>query len=322
MFKIISTLGPASVNSDFLTLCGENQQLHFRLNGSHLNAATLRQYVETVRKTLPREHIHFYLDLQGSKVRIGELPHPLELRKHDTIALQSQEDASGEAIPISQELFLQLRANLPLHLQDGTIRLQILRVTREVALAQVVQGGILRSRAGLYFPGLSPFQQDIPAAQKEQIQLAAELNIDHLALSYVQSAAEMQILRDYCQKLGYTPTLIAKIERPEALDALPAIAEQADELWYCRGDLGDLLPWHELGPWQEATIRIARELQKPVFIAGQVFHHMTHHPQPTRSEVVHLYYIQKQGVSGVVLSDETAIGRYPGETLRTILQLI
>jgi len=322
LFQIISTLGPASLNTEFLELCDKYHQLYFRLNGSHLNETTLYEYIKFVKRTLPGKSIQFYLDLQGSKIRIGELAQPLMLREHQMITLASRDSGSEAVLHLPGEVFAQLRSSLEVLLQDGTIRLRIVQWSPHEATAEVIQGGTLRSRAGIYFRGLSFFQRNIPYNQKVQIQIAAKSGITHLALSFIQSAEEMNTLREFCEKIEYSPKFIAKIERPEALQRLSSIISVADEVWYCRGDLGEFLPWKELGPWQEKTIQIARQQQKPVFIAGQVFQHMTNYPQPTRSEVVHFHYIRKQGVSGIVLSDETAIGQFPQHALQVTYNLI
>ena len=321
MFRIISTLGPSSLKEAFLKASEEVRQFQFRLNGSHLTPEMLRANVDFVRNQLPRRELRFYLDLQGSKVRIGDLPEPMKLSSHATVILSTEELPGRIPFPHAS-LLSQIQAGQELLLQDSEIRLLVLETSSLQITARVIQGGTLRSRSGVYFAGMSLFQKGIPEIQMRQIQIAAEFNLPYLALSYVQNAQELNLLRDVCRQMNYFPEIVAKIERSEALEHLKEIIQASDEVWFCRGDLGNFIPWKFLGTWQEEVIKTARQLHKPVYIAGQVFQHMVHSPQPTRSEVVHLHCLLQQGASGIVLSDETAIGEYPVQTLFVLHQLL
>lgn len=322
-FKIISTLGPASRNRRFLAACREISQLHFRLNGSHLPPEELPRLISQVRDHPGGSESLFYLDLQGNKVRIGPLPEPMTLPEGGKCQLVPGGPGRPLAIPLPDKHFFDLIApDTVLYLQDGSIILKTIDRDRNTIHARVLQGGVLRSRAGIQMAGMGLYDDGLPPSQKEQIKIAAQLDIPFLALSFVQNSRQIRNLRDFCREIDYTPGIIAKIELPEALQQHEEIIRHSDEVWFCRGDLGSLIPLKELGFWQDVIIGRAALAQRPVIIAGQLFHHMTRQPQPTRSEVVHFYHLRRQGADGIVLSDETAIGKSPETTVRTVAALI
>ncbi len=322
-FKIISTLGPASLTREFLQTCQELQQTNFRLNGSHLSPPELQTYLEFVQHQLSGHHYRIYLDVQGSKMRIGKLSAPRRLANGEQVDFVPGSETSAPLLPLPhREIFATAEAGDVLVLQDGSLEMQVVRVNGQRLTAEVTKGGILRSGSGISIRNKWLAPELFIEAQKWQIEIARRYRVDFLAISYVQNGEELQHWREVCQEMDYHPRLAAKIERPEALKNMSPIIQASDEVWYCRGDLGTLLPLKELGPWQEKTLRACRQMRKPAIVAGQVFHHLTFFPDPTRSEVVHLYQIRQQGASGIVLSDETAIGENPILAVKNIQELI
>lgn len=323
-FKIISTLGPGSRTASFMNICRETHQSHFRLNGSHLNPKQIREYAEFLRGHSTREETHIYLDLQGSKLRIGQIDGGhRQLSAGAKIVAKATDRSPGDYIPIPHpEIFNTVLPGDILVFQDGAVKMRLEKVGKTAMHLQIIAGNHLRSGCGIHIQDKPLFPGSLPTKQKQQIAVAAQNDFSHLALSYVRSPEEIHQLRDYCQTLGYTPGLVAKIEHPDALPHLEAISEAADVVWFCRGDLGALTPLARLGYWQDVSIDVARRKNIPIYIAGQVFHHLTAHPQPTRSEVVHFYHLRQQGVSGIVLSDETAIGQNPGQAVQIITSML
>jgi pyruvate kinase len=322
-FKIISTLGSASLSPEFLRLCVQIAQPYFRLNGSHLTLSELQKYLQILRKNTLSVQTEIYLDLQGNKLRIGKLNNQLRLIPEMMVRLTAENSSGSDDIPVPYpEIFKQVSAGDLLQLQDAEIKLVITEVKNKNFLARVVEGGNLRSKAGMNFPErqitLIP-KSTIPGELLEQSQI---LGIQNLALSYVRNKADLQELKRSCRNLGYFPRIIAKIENPESLKNLETICRTADEIWFCRGDLGSLIPWKELGYWQDYSMEMANKSGKPIMIAGQVFQHLTEHSQPTRSELVHFYQLQKAGAAGIILSDETAIGKNPAAALKVIVDLL
>jgi pyruvate kinase len=192
-------------------------------------------------------------------------------------------------------------------LNDAKVKLEVIQVDKERAETKVLINGPLDS-----FKGINRAIHPIPFTQvfeKDEQAIATGLKyvFTQFACSFVLDGKEATYLRP----LIANKHLIAKIERPEAMTHLATIGHYFDELWFCRGDMGSQVGLNQLGFLQETFIRQANLLKKPKLLAGQVFEHMTHFPEPTRSEVVHLYDVIKAGFEGVVLSDETAIGSYP-----------
>ncbi len=321
--KVISTLGPACLTGRFIELCFQHRQPYFRLNGSHLGPWELQTNLEFIKEQSAGQSAVIYLDLQGEKKRIGKLAAPLSLSAGQEVTCVQATETNEQQIPISQpELFHAIQSGDRLVFQDAALSMIALRVSQVEITLRVEAAGELRSNCGILIEGRPTAGTEFPAPQKDQIRLAAEAGIDFLALSYLREEAAIKHLRNECDKMAYHPKIAAKIERPEALSNLQKIAEAADELWFCRGDLGTFIPLRELGVWQDRAIAAAKLVSKPVIIAGQVFQHLADHSQPTRSEVVHFHYIKREGAEGIVLSDETAIGIDPGKAVAAIFSLL
>jgi len=322
-FKIISTLGPSSLNQNFLHTIKKYQQPHFRLNYSHLGIQQLSKYLNFVEKFYKNNQPTYYLDLPGKKMRIGQLTEPCPLENNQEVDLIPGEKSEHNHIPIpSKKFFNLIKINDLILLQDGLIKLQIISLSQEQLKAKVIQGGILRSLAGVNVHQKPGFSDEDPSLIIPILKVAQKSNIDYLALSYVTSPSDINDLRQSCAKLSYHPKIIAKIEHPLALDNLNNICNQSDEIWYCRGDLGIFIsPW-ELAKWQDKTIKISIEHKKPALIAGQVFQYLTEHTFPTRTEMVHFMKLLDGGASGIVLSDETAIGRHSEKAAEAVFSLL
>ncbi len=322
-FKIISTLGPASMNGSFLETCRQANQLNFRLNGSHLDITGMNNIIRFIGNQLPGAAPDITLDLQGAKMRTGQSGQTITLTSGQLIKFAFISEPEEGIIPLPhQELFQAARKGDMLLLQDGTITAKVVETTPTDITAQVETAGELRPGCGIQIADKEIYPERISDEQQQQAATAAQQGVQNLAISYLRSAKELENWRTFLRENQFSCTLTAKIEHPGALENLEALIEIADVVWYCRGDLGTFIHPAQLGYWQDKTIELARKMGKPLFIAGQVFHHLTHHPQPTRSEVVHLYHIQKQGIRGIVLSDETAIGQNPVQTMKYIADMV
>ena len=322
-FKVISTLGPASLNSEFLNITAEYGQTYFRMNASHLKIEQISEYRMFVSQKLPTNKIEYYLDLPGKKMRIGHLDKDYPLQSGDNIKVVKGKKSDHQMIAVPHELFFQqVEVHDVIFLQDAQIQLEVTERTPDSIITQVIQGGNLRSHAGIIIDKkFKSFREYLPE-QLDYIQTAKSLNIGSLALSFISTENDVSELRQSCEQISYFPKIIAKIEHPSALENLELICKQADEIWYCRGDLGSFIsPW-ELMEWQSKTIQKAKALNKPVLVAGQVFQYLTDHPSPTRSEVIHFFHMIQQGIHGIVLSDETAIGRNSTQAAKAVFSLL
>lgn len=315
-YDIIPTLGPACQPEETIRALREAGATGFRLNVSHLTPDELEPWRERLVRALgdgPPPPL--VLDLQGSKWRLGRFP-PFLLRAGDRVELcpLAETEAPG-LLPVPHPDFFQAAAvsGGEIVLNDAKSSLVVERAESERILARVRQDGIISPHKGITFAH-TPFRKEaLSPRDAEVVRRSREWAVAY-ALSYVKDAAEMATYR---QLLGPRATLIAKLERESALAEVEGIAAEADALWLCRGDLGA-----EVGPrpMAEAVHRLSERvvhLPRPVLLAGQVLEHMTESPAPTRSELCYLHDALVRGYRGVVLSDETAIGRFPVEACRT-----
>jgi pyruvate kinase len=322
-FKIISTIGPASLNSKFLKRCNDSEQSYFRINTAFLSPAEAKVYLKLIFRHTNLNKTEIYLDLPGAKPRIGELEKKLKIELTSEVSLIHSEKNSGNCIPIPYlECFEIAEVGDYLLLQDGTIKIKIIHTDSKQMKAKVIRGGVLRSGAGY-----SLMNKSIPInfeynSVLHWVDFAKTYSIPNIALSYIAGKEDIRKFSEICKQQNFKPKVIAKIERREALSSLQDICLSADEIWYCRGDLGISINLKELGYWQEVSIESCKKFEIPIIIAGQVFYHLTDHSSPTRSEVVHFYQIQKQGVDGIVLSDETVRGYDPVSAVEQVFSLL
>jgi len=314
MPEIILTIGPASEGQDILRWM-TRVATRLRLNASHLSpeqlgsrlAALARLFGETGR-TLP-----VVIDLQGAKVRIGAYPAggvpPATVQLH--LAERSEDVA---VIPVPHEsVFALTEVGDVLHLDDRRV---VLRVVEQLApdrlLATCVRPGALGPAKGLSCPGRAYELARVTPRDLQAIEAGNRFPFVEYAVSYVLDGREAAPLR---AAVGQR-RLVAKVERPAALAALPALDRQFDELWLCRGDLGAEVSLVELGRLQAEFARALPGLRCPGILAGEVLGSMVRSPLPSRSEIVHLWDTLHQGFKGFVLSDETAVGGHVASVLQ------
>lgn len=317
-YEMIATLGPASKHPPIWKAMLEAGATGFRLNTSHLSLPDLDAWLERLAPFLEQETPMpaLVLDLQGSKWRLGDFE-SFELAPGMEVKfVHAPATGQRNSLPVPHADFFKAAtvSDEEIVLNDARIRLQMTAFTTQMVTARVLQGGPIGPRKGITFT-LSGYRQEaLGSMDVAVIQRTQGLDFVRYAISYVKDAIEMAAYR---KSLGSHQYLIAKIERRPAVDEAGAIAKNADEIWLCRGDLGA-----ELGEkaMAQAVHRFSREIKSlplPVLMAGQVLEHMTSHAAPTRSELCYLYDTLRRGYRGVVLSDETAIGRDPVASCRT-----
>lgn len=308
--QIIATLGPAVENR--LPELIEAGATAFRLNCSHLSLEKLQLWLEKLNSIYEKQGKiqPVWLDLQGPKLRIGELREPIRLNPGEPVTFSNNESQTGAEIPLPHpRVFSTIQPGAPILLDDGRIELIVRQVSGDSFSAEVKSGGELKSHKGFVIQNHEPELTQI--SQCEQMFFAKTKNWPFVgyAISYLRSAREMQIYRNATRH-----PLIAKIERPEAFAELTQIANIADGTWLCRGDLGVSAPVFELHRFEKKYLT---ELNgQPLILAGQVLENMVLRNYPARSEVSHLGSLIENGISGVVLSDETAVGNYPVEAVK------
>lgn len=312
------TLGPASSSEEMWGELYSAGASAFRLNTSHLSLEWLGDWLErlvpfTARLAVPTAII---LDLQGSKWRLGEFP-AVRLEAGQAVELVFGGRATGAGVlPVPHRDFFQAaeQSSGEVVLNDGRVRLALRAKRGEGLAAEVVQGGEIGGRKGITYTASKFRQENLSDKDRAIFEQTHELPGVRYGISYVKDAVEM---RRYRLLFGGQARLIAKLERQPAVSEAGQIGGSADEVWLCRGDLGAELGLTEMAAATAIFSERAAMLGRPALLAGQVLEHMKDNPVPTRSEVCYLYEALQKGYAGVVLSDETAIGRYPVESCRT-----
>jgi pyruvate kinase len=315
--KIVATLGPASHTQEHIRTLFIAGVDVFRINMSHTNHANLTTLVNTVRAVEADvgRPIAVLVDLQGPKLRLGKLEggeKRLETGKSVTL-VRAETVSDSEQLPIPHaEIFAALKPGSNLLIDDGKVRLLVERVTDSRIDAQVLQGGVVKNHKGVNLPDtLLPIPAMTPK-DRSDLDYALSLNIDWLALSFVQRPDDVAELR---KAAAGRAGVMTKLEKPAAFHALDEIMNLSDSVMVARGDLGVELPLEAVPGRQKQIIQAARQAGKPVVVATQMLESMIHSAVPTRAEVSDVANAVFEGADAVMLSAETASGAYPAEAV-------
>jgi len=322
--KIVATLGPAS--SDFATIralfdAGADV---FRLNFSHGTQAQHQERLELIRR-VERETgrpIGVLLDLQGPKLRVGSFAAgPIRLEAGATFRLDL-DPAPGDERRVSlphAEIFAALKPDTDLLIDDGKIRLRVEACGPDFATTRVIAGGALSERKGVNVPDVLLPISALTEKDRRDLDFGLTLGVDWVALSFVQRPEDMQELREIVKgRAG----VMAKLEKPAAIESLAAVVALCDAVMVARGDLGVELPAERVPCIQKRIVRECRRAGKPVIVATQMLESMTQSPVPTRAEASDVATAVYDGVDAVMLSAESASGRYPVEAVATMDRII
>jgi pyruvate kinase len=322
--KIVATLGPATSDPatlEHLIAAGVDV---VRLNCSHTTTEQRVQLAALVRQAAARlgRNVALLLDLQGPKVRTGAHRdgQPLALTPGQELTITTR-PVLGTAQQIAttyQHLPADVQPGDQLLLADGTIRLVVVAVEPEAVRTRVVHGGLLRENQGINVPGRALSLPALTPKDEADLRHGLTLGIDFVALSFVRHPDDIRALRRLLRRQGAQPLVIAKIEKPQALDHLEAIVNVSDGVMVARGDLGVELPLEDVPLVQKRIAALARERCRPVIVATQMLESMTHAERPTRAEVSDVANAIFDSVDAVMLSAETAIGTYPVEAVATM----
>jgi pyruvate kinase len=318
--KIVATLGPSTAAPERVVALARSGLDAARLNfshGTHEQHAHYAQMVRAAQEEVGRP-IALIADLQGPKLRIGELAAPVTLDDGDEIVVSGDGHLDGE-LPVRPAVVGQvLQPGHDVLIDDGMVRLRVESVEAGKARCAVLVGGVVAAHKGVNVPGVPVPIPSVTRKDVEDLEFALELGVDFVALSFVRSAADVRDLKGLIDQAGSPAQVIAKIEKSEAVDALIAILDETDAVMVARGDLGV-----EMGPeivplLQKRIILGALNRGKPVITATQMLESMVHQPEPTRAEASDIANAILDGTSAVMLSEETAIGDYPLEAVRTM----
>lgn len=325
--RILATLGPASDNPETIRDLLDAGVDAFRLNFSHgsreEHAATCHR-VREVAAGLARD-VAIVQDLGGPKIRTGELPEPMALAPGDVLTIEKGAFVGGaHRVSCSFDaLFSSVTPGDSLLIDDGRLELSVEDASPARIIARTLSGGMLQSRKGINVPTASLLTSAI--TDKDRLDLAAgvEMGIDMVAVSFVQSGRDIVEAREAMRALGAaTIPLIAKIEKPQAVDRIDEILDVADGLMVARGDLGVEIPLETVPAVQKRLISAARRRGVPVILATQVLESMRTEPRPTRAEVTDAAHAVDERVDTIMLSGETASGLYPVRAVSVLDSII
>jgi pyruvate kinase len=316
--KIVATLGPSSDTPERLRELVAAGMDAARLNlshGTHEEHAERFQRIRQVADEVGRP-VAIIADLQGPKIRVGDLPEPVVLRKGEEIVVCAEEKCIGNDLPVAPAVVGDvLKPGHDVLIDDGLVRLRVDEVADGRVRCEVIVGGPVSSHKGVNLPGVPLPIPSLTRKDTEDLQFALQLGVDYVALSFVRSPADVRDLRALIEQAGSHAHVIAKIEKSEAVDVLDDVLAETDAVMVARGDLGV-----EIGPAlvpliQKRIIQKALERGKPVITATQMLESMVHHPEPTRAEASDVANAILDGTSAVMLSGETAVGEYPIEAV-------
>ena len=320
--KLVATVGPASATQESLSRLIEAGVNVFRINSSHGTPEIRAEWMDLIRRIRTDRgcHVATLVDLQGPRIRVGELKKPRTLVAGSEVVFAPESEVRGAAIPTTYAALADdVTTGSRILLDDGLLEIDVTRVAGRLVHGTVKHGGELNSHKGMNLPGVSVSAPAVTDKDREDIALALEHGADYIAISFVRRASDVEAVRSL---VPGSVRLIAKIEKAAALADLPAIVDAADAIMVARGDLGVELPFEEVPLVQKRVIITANARGRAVITATQMLESMVHNPRPTRAEASDVANAILDGTDAVMLSAETAIGSYPRESVEAMIRII
>jgi pyruvate kinase len=327
--KIVCTLGPASQSQEMLEALLEAGMDVARLNFSHgsheqhaENIAKLRNASLKVRKA-----VGILGDLQGPKIRTGRfITGSTELKEGATFSITTDESVKGNDDIVSTTyplLAADVNPGDRILLDDGLLELKVIETDKKQLLrTQVIVGGTLKNNKGINLPGVAVRADALTPKDREDLVFGIKAGVDFIALSFVRQPSDMDMARQAMAEVGRTVPIIAKLEKPEAIARLDAILDKTDGVMVARGDLGVEIPPEEVPAVQKDIVRRANSRGLPVIVATQMLNSMIENPRPTRAEASDVANAVYDGADAVMLSGETASGKYPIESVQMMERIV
>jgi len=326
--KIVATLGPASSTEEVFRRLVRAGLDVARLNFSHGSHEQKAELIAMVRKVAVEEGkpICILADLQGPKIRTGVLvdhkPVLLVEGKRLTITPQAIEGTAERVSTVFTTLAENLKPGDQILLSDGLIELRVVELQGSDVVTEIVNGGMLGEKKGINLPGIAIKVPSLTEKDEEDLIFALKAGCDTIAVSFVQNADDVRYVKSRIAALGSDAWVIAKLEKPQAIDHLDSILEAADAIMVARGDLGVEVPPEKVPAIQKHIIRRAAEYKKPVITATQMLESMIENPRPTRAEASDVANAIYDGSDAVMLSAESAAGKYPVESVAMMSKII
>jgi len=320
--KIVCTLGPASATADVIDSLMDAGLDVARINFSHGSHEQHARTIALVRDLGAKRGrpVAILGDLQGPRIRIGDLQTSRALEPGTDVVFCPEESASGAEMPVTYEgLAKDVHVGDRILVDDGLIELVVLDVKPPRVAARVVHGGEVKSHKGINLPGVNVSAPSITDKDRADAAFAVEQKLDYLALSFVRRAADLAELRALLPK---SVLVIAKIEKDSALENIESILRASDGVMVARGDLGVELPFEEVPIAQKKIIKLANIIGRPVITATQMLESMIEHPRPTRAEASDVANAIIDGTDAVMLSAETAAGAHPRLAVQAMRRIV
>ena len=327
--KIVATVGPASASKSMLSKLISSGVDVFRINFSHASHDEVKRIVKDIKglREEHKKHVTVLGDLQGPKIRIGNVREGVILKKNDEIVFSTTEIDIGDQniVHIGYDLFPKdVKKDEKILVDDGKIILKVLKTNKtDQATLLVLQGGELKSNKGVNLPNT---KISLPALTEKDIvdaKFAIKNSFDWIALSFVRSKKDVLMLKDLIRsETKHSIPVISKIEKPQAINKLESILKASDGLMVARGDLGLEIPTEEVPLNQKIMVEMAKKARKPVIVATQMMESMIDNLTPSRAEVNDVANSVIDGADCIMLSGETSIGKYPCEVVRKIGKII
>ena len=327
--KIIATLGPSSTSESklkSLILAGVNV---FRVNFSHALHDEVKNTISNIREISSSLNIHVSIlgDLQGPKIRLGLVDKNIVVKKGDVVSITTNNIGSGNGLLVSinySDFPKDVSENELILIDDGKLILKVLKTNKkDLVEAKVIQGGTLNSKKGVNLPNTNISLPALTKKDKEDALFAIENQLDWIALSFVRTKKDVKQLQKLIEKHSeHKIPIIAKIEKPEAIENMDGILKAADGIMVARGDLGLEIPAEEVPLKQKLLVKKAKQARKPIIIATQMMESMIDSLTPSRAEVNDVANSVMDGADAVMLSGETSVGKYPVEVVETMGKII
>lgn len=325
--KIVATVGPASTSYEVLECLIKEGVNVIRLNLSHGDHATHATTVERVRAIDDKLGTHTALlaDMQGPKLRVGMMEDGSELVKGSVLTIKVGEGMGNADVAWTRyDKFAEdVKPGEPVLLDDGKLRLRVQSTNGiDTVTCMVEHGGILNSRKGLNLPSTAISLPSLTEKDRADLDFALGLGVDWIGLSFVRSARDVVDLRERIQKAGSHARIVAKVEKPEAVEDLEVIVASTDAIMIARGDLGVEVPMEQVPMIQKRTIEMCQRKGKPVIVATQMMESMVDNIAPTRAEVTDVANAVLDGADAVMLSGETSVGNHPIEVIKAMRSIV
>lgn len=325
--KIVATIGPASNTIDKITKLVEAGANVLRLNFSHGTHEDHEKVIAAIRQMSSQKdyHVGILQDLQGPKIRIGLVKDGgVEIKDGEQLIITTDEmeGTSEKVSTVYTDIIHDVAAGDTILIDDGNIELKTKDVKGNEVITEVVHGGVLKSRKGINLPDTNVSAPSLTEKDLEDLKFGIQQDIDWVALSFVRKADDIIQLKKIIEESGKDIKVVAKIEKPEALRNIDEIIEVTDAIMVARGDLGVEIPMHEVPIWQKKLVRKCNMAAKPVIIATQMMESMIENPRPTRAETNDIANAVMDGADALMLSAESAAGKFPVEAVSKMAETI